>query len=318
MGYFHKKKLLFVIIFISILVGGIFVFIYLKPTFSELKFERKNENNAEKALGVIIAKDSDDDGLKDWEESLWKTDPNNPDSDNDGTPDGEEVRAGRDPTKPAPGDQIKTTDDLSKQLASKEKNLTQSIVDQYLTTYSLTNNVGAGDKQILDNLKGEITLEINSKIHQPSTEKYQLKDLTVTEDSSADRVKQYLNEIGVIFDKYIKESKYNNTEPEILTIAIKNDDITELKKLDYFIGTYNKIINDLISVRTPAKIAPMHLIIINGYNDIIYSIKQMKSGVSDPMLGVIGIAQYNKSLEDIVGAIFEISKIAYGTQNTQQ
>ncbi len=44
-----------------------------------------------------IDKDSDNDGLKDWEESLWGTNPNNPDTDGDGTPDGQEVKQGRNP-----------------------------------------------------------------------------------------------------------------------------------------------------------------------------------------------------------------------------
>jgi len=47
-----------------------------------------------------LNRDSDGDGLKDWEEAIFHTDPHNPDTDGDGTPDGEEVRLGRDPLKP--------------------------------------------------------------------------------------------------------------------------------------------------------------------------------------------------------------------------
>ncbi len=54
-------------------------------------------------------KDSDNDGLKDWEEALWKTDPQNPDSDGDGTPDGEEVAEGRNPAVPGPNDSLPFT-----------------------------------------------------------------------------------------------------------------------------------------------------------------------------------------------------------------
>ncbi len=46
--------------------------------------------------------DTDHDGLLNWEEKLWGTDPNNPDTDGDGTSDGEEVKEGRDPTKKPP------------------------------------------------------------------------------------------------------------------------------------------------------------------------------------------------------------------------
>jgi len=50
--------------------------------------------------------DSDNDGLKDWEEKLWGTDPNNPDTDGDGVKDGEELKQGRDPLKPGPDDKL--------------------------------------------------------------------------------------------------------------------------------------------------------------------------------------------------------------------
>ena len=48
--------------------------------------------------------DSDNDGLKDWEETLWKTDPNNKDTDADGTTDGDEIATNRDPLTPGPND----------------------------------------------------------------------------------------------------------------------------------------------------------------------------------------------------------------------
>ena len=54
----------------------------------------------------LAEKDSDKDGLKNWEEALWGTDPNNSDTDGDGTPDGEEVGLGRNPTIKGPNDKV--------------------------------------------------------------------------------------------------------------------------------------------------------------------------------------------------------------------
>lgn len=52
--------------------------------------------------------DTDGDGLLDWEEALWGTDPNNPDADGDGTSDGAEVAAHRNPKKAGPNDSLDT------------------------------------------------------------------------------------------------------------------------------------------------------------------------------------------------------------------
>ena len=44
--------------------------------------------------------DPDNDGLKNWEEDTYRTDPRNPDTDGDGYLDGEETASGYDPTIP--------------------------------------------------------------------------------------------------------------------------------------------------------------------------------------------------------------------------
>lgn len=82
----------------------------------------------------VYNRDSDGDGLKDWEESIYGTDPLNPDTDGDGYLDGEEIYSGHDPLIPAnaPGG------DAYVKFASKNRkkgekpenaNLTQGLVD---------------------------------------------------------------------------------------------------------------------------------------------------------------------------------------------
>ena len=56
--------------------------------------------------GKNIFLDSDQDGLSDAEERMYRTDPNNPDTDGDGYSDGTEIKSGYNPLKPAPGDKI--------------------------------------------------------------------------------------------------------------------------------------------------------------------------------------------------------------------
>lgn len=53
-----------------------------------------------------IFQDSDQDGLSNDEEALYRTDPLNKDTDGDGYMDGVEVESGYDPTKAAPGDKL--------------------------------------------------------------------------------------------------------------------------------------------------------------------------------------------------------------------
>ncbi len=55
----------------------------------------------ERTQGELYA-DSDRDGLKNWQETLLKTDSTNPDTDEDGTSDGDEISQNRDPLKKPP------------------------------------------------------------------------------------------------------------------------------------------------------------------------------------------------------------------------
>jgi hypothetical protein len=57
-------------------------------------------------LNISEEKDTDNDGLKDWEEVMWATDAENPDTDGDGTYDGEEIAQKRNPKNPSINDEF--------------------------------------------------------------------------------------------------------------------------------------------------------------------------------------------------------------------
>jgi hypothetical protein len=98
-----KKLPLITILVAVVLAIGLILFVgkYSKKTaLSQLSFWSKE---------VTIEsqnQDNDNDGLRDWEEDLYKTDPNNPDTDGDGYSDGEEINSGRNPLVKAPGDEV--------------------------------------------------------------------------------------------------------------------------------------------------------------------------------------------------------------------
>lgn len=60
----------------------------------------ESENGLDPADPVDAAQDIDDDGLRNWEEFKYASDPNSTDSDGDSVPDGREVAGGSDPADP--------------------------------------------------------------------------------------------------------------------------------------------------------------------------------------------------------------------------
>ncbi|MDP2593112.1 MAG: hypothetical protein Q8P52_00465 [bacterium] len=119
----------FVVITLVVLMGTVFlVFRHTKQIVSE---HNDRQEQTEKIVLVSVNTDSDSDGLKDWEEELWGTDPFNPDTDGDGTSDGDEIREGRDPRLKWPNDKL--PEDYTPLSIKEEKYLINS--DSVNTSY---------------------------------------------------------------------------------------------------------------------------------------------------------------------------------------
>lgn len=121
----NKKisKTLVVLVFVAGLsLGGYFV-LQSGSSRADLTAQLGGAFSAE-----ALKDDLDFDGLKDWEEKIYKTSATNADTDGDGYLDGEEVAAGYDPTKKAPDDQLAVSNDAQKLTARPEPgNLTQAL-----------------------------------------------------------------------------------------------------------------------------------------------------------------------------------------------
>ncbi len=107
MGKIGKSEVFFLFLF-TVVLAAVFLMLKNENAAREGNHESREFIGAKKNFSrqFDFRKDSDNDGLKDWEEALWKTDPQNQDSDGDGTPDGKEVAEGRNPAVPGPDDSL--------------------------------------------------------------------------------------------------------------------------------------------------------------------------------------------------------------------
>ena len=143
MKFLSKGKLKLVIF--GLLAIAVLGFLALKPNRSNYENAPSasvtNLNKDTKiALNNITRRDNDNDGLKDWEEGLWRTDPNNPDTDGDGTNDGDEARDGRNPLTAGPDDYLadndfieKTNSDFLDESQTKTDKFAQNLFGKYLS-----------------------------------------------------------------------------------------------------------------------------------------------------------------------------------------
>jgi len=207
-----KKKLpLVTVLAATILAIGLILFIGAysgKGVFSQINIWGIRESIIESD-----EKDTDNDGLKDWQEELFKTDSLNPDTDGDGYLDGEEVDSGHNPLIKAPGDKIAFYPlpigdryNITARVLSEET--IDSIIDSYLSQKT---------EYILDHPEITSPEEYLSTVEDSTLEKMSLRAVEDAYSVILRKSHEIADEIPELFkiditDEDIKISEDNNTE----------------------------------------------------------------------------------------------------------
>lgn len=264
----------------------------------------KGDNNAEKTgQGTILQKggltqireaqlDSDSDGLKDWEEKLWGTDPNSSDTDGDGALDGEELKQSRDPLKKGPEDKLVQFQSLPNEpepTFQSPKNLTEELARQLVAQYF--SQKGKGEKPAIspENIAKDI---LNQSEGQILKDEFTEKDFNKFVAPTKENKKIYLNRLGEILENNFKNIEGN--EFEILNESLAKGKEEELNKLDPYISAYRKTVSDLQNLTVPENknYISLHLFLANIMNNLEKSVAAMKLVFQDQFQMVFGTKWY--------------------------
>lgn len=247
--------------------------------------------------------DSDNDGLKDWEEALWKTDPNNHDTDGDGVADGKETAQNRNPLKSGPDDKMANFKIAASVSAEENNELTKTDIlarDFFANFLALWESGNLNEESA-----GQLTESFLENINQQQLEdRYKISDLKIIGNEDKNSVKDYGNNLAEIIKKYYGLREEN--ELTIINQALEAQDEIGLQKLNAIIELYNDASLELIKIEVPKSIAYEHLIISNSAWNIAQALKLTKNFFIDTVQGLIGLKQYqlesvraNNALENI-------------------
>lgn len=279
-----KKKIIIATFSAFVLLGAGFVLLSPKTPVGKLTFEKNKKTAAEKSFEAIVVKDSDTDGLKDWEEALWKTDPNNPDSDGDGTPDGEEVRAGRDPAKPGPDDKINTAINKKKGPPANSLNATDKLArdlfSNFVVLYESGNLNDKNKKILLDTLTKKSLVKIKRS-------KYTALDMQTVPNNN-----KTLQNYSVALGNILSKKEGGGNEFMILQKALKENSEKELDKLKALADKYNEIANELLKIKVPEDLANENTALVNSLNNIAEDVRGISMVFKDPVMALAGINKY--------------------------
>ena len=229
------------------------------------------DSSAATTTNTYSEKDADQDGLPDWEEAVYDSNPNVADTDQDGTSDGDEVKAGRNPTKAGPDDKLPILDIPS--FATSSSDLL-GIKKEFYAKF-----LKSEGSQIRKATFKDLISQFDPNEFRP---KYNLIDLNISSDNSPAALRTYANSFGTVIDQYKHTSK---DEFAILEKALPSKDWKKLQELQLPAITYRNFANDLRKLKVPSVMAEKHLLIVNGYDVISRALLAMMYFVSDPIRG---------------------------------
>ncbi len=266
------------------IVGLVVLFVSLKKD-SGKEYEKKESGEVDDIiLGSLVYTDTDGDGLFDWEEGLWGTDPNNPDTDGDGISDFDEVEAKRPVDDTQEESELSQTSDLARSLFSSIISLSQS---------------GNLTEENLLSIVGTLTAEIEEG---GLFNNYNISDAVSVETTSASKA-TYARVVSALFEKY----STTGIGDELDTIAMYVNDPSQQVLIEGIISDYKNMAEEMTSIQTPSEIFSLHLELMNELYRTSLAIEEMLFINDDPLRGLIGASRHEKSSEKVILYIDTIS-----------
>jgi hypothetical protein len=129
------------------------------------------------------------------------------------------------------------------------------------------------------------------------------KELTIV-PTTPDSLHEYGNELVRIMNTY---SGNNENEAVILQEALKAQDEEILKKLDPILESYAQIIADSVLLPVPEDLVNEHLVLLNSYESILTDVTSMRVALQDPLFALSRIRVYEKDVRALYDALTAIA-----------
>ena len=300
-NYLPSKK--FTYVFIACVVALV-IFLLVSNIFfgknSYLALGKKGQLQSDEKLTIenLLQKDSDGDGVMDWEEALWGTDSNKKASFND-ISDSEYIKNKRKELKISGGEG----------LTLEEGGLTETdkFAQEFFASLSAMKQSGQIDQNTINN----VSASLGQNIVDPSLiDKYSEKDIILDENDGTDIQENYYTNAQNLFESY-KEKGIGDEIEIVGTIAssgaIGNEEYAN--KLAIIADAYQEFAEKMIKTSAPGSLAQYHIKIINNAYNTGIAVRNMIKVANDPIVGLSGLSQYQKYSDDLISSVEELEII---------
>lgn len=242
-----------------------------------------------------LTQDTDHDGLKDWEEIIFRTDPKNPDTDRDGTSDGDEVKAGRNPAKAGPDDHVAAPALTESKNKNEPLNLTDVLARKFgeaIVIPKLLNPSAEEDLNYAGSLVADEVLAEQKTFVNPYTK----KNLVISSDNSSTAIQRYAALFRATVENTFAQFD-GESELTIFTDALKANDFSMIQKLDSYLKAHASFLAKLKTLPVPSDFSMLHLEYVGVAAQQKEAVQKMRGVENDLVSGLIGAREYADTIE---------------------
>ncbi len=269
---------------------------------------RAGENEITALAANLVARerlktaDTDGDGLEDWEEALWGTDPNNPDTDGDGAGDNDEVRAGRDPLAPGPDDLLANRllrEGAPRAATSASTTLTQSLARNFFGSYLSLKLAGEFDARTKEYLVGRL---INTTALAAAPRLYTAADFaSTTVPATAAARRAYAEGLRALLARVRDKARHD--EVLLLYSAEQEGNAEAREALKGNAAAYREALRALTALRVPEDARALHVRLANLFSRLERLARSLAESDTDPVAALVALQDYQPLIAEIPDAV---------------
>jgi len=287
--YLPSKKFISIVLIFVILIA---IFFTVKLAIS-LIFKNKKTTTKGAPTTMIISeinqKDSNSNGIPDYEEWMWGLDP-----EKDGAGNKEFILAKKKALTES-GDIVPADD-------SQEITENEILSREFFATIMSLQQTGQLDETSIQSVSEALGQSIESI---PIDDVYQYKMLTITSDSLASNT-AYQDAVGALILKY--ESENIGDEITLLAQGVGGKDPQAMASTESIAVAYRSFGKELMAIPVPKSLATTHLSLANNYEKTGQTVESLTQMLSDPIIGMRTIINYKNYSDALVSDLAKISE----------
>ncbi|MES2930623.1 MAG: hypothetical protein V4665_02465 [Patescibacteria group bacterium] len=251
--------------------------------------ERSDRNQTELLVESLTQKDSNENGIADWEETLWGLDP-----ERNGEENKDFIMAKRRSLAEAQGLSFSET-------ASAPLSENETLAREFFASIMSLAQSGNLTDQSLQAVSDAIGKEI---IAAPIPDIYTKNMLTIKEDGPLETVEYYTAYLD-LNNNY--QGKNIGDEMTFIASALKNNDPGALAVAGAVGDSYRSFGKELMMIPVPERLSAIEVSMANNYEKVAVSIEGLTRLLDDPIVGMKALINYKKYSDLLVEDIEKLS-----------